>query len=322
MNGLRPASTKSWVVDDLEDVGDHVRRRIGRRGDRLAVLLERGRIAFQRIGEEFLREIQQLPHAGAGARGNEAHGNEMAFAQALLERVVQRRAGQAFLAVLEIALHHLLVDLDDLVDDPLVRVGHRAEIGVAGGIEEAVDDARAPVGREIDRQALGAERVAQLLDQRAEPGGVGIDLVDDEHAAETARLRVFHHPARAVGDAGGRVDDDRHGFHRGERRQRRAAEIGEAGRVDQVHMHRRAAGGRVVGGSDRGVQRMAAGLLHRIVVGHRGAAFEVACRLDRAAGMQQGFEEGGLAGARVACEGHVADLFRAVRHEAVSPWSG
>ncbi|MEJ7745501.1 MAG: hypothetical protein WKF61_01860, partial [Luteimonas sp.] len=35
--------------------------------------------------------------------------------------------------------------------------------------------------------------------------------------------------------------------------------------------------------------------------------------------MQQGFEEHGFAGARVACEGHVTDLFGAVRHEAVSP---
>src|SRR5690606_35259715 len=38
------------------------------------------------------------------------------------------------------------------------------------------------------------------------------------------------------------------------------------------------------------------------------------CHLDGAAGMQQGFEEGGFAGARVACEGHVADLFRRIGH--------
>src|SRR5690348_3551370 len=44
-------------------------------------------------------------------------------------------------------------------------------------------------------------------------------------------------------------------------------------------------------------------------IGHRGAAFDAACRLDRAAGMQQGFEEGGFAGACVARESHVADVF-------------
>ncbi len=64
---------------------------------------------------------------------------------------------------------------------------------------------------------------------------------------------------------------------------------------------------------------MAAASFHRVEVGHRGAAFEAACRLNRATGMQQGFEEGGFAGAGVACQGHVADGFCAVRHEAVSP---
>jgi hypothetical protein len=38
--------------------------------------------------------------------------------------------------------------------------------------------------------------------------------------------------------------------------------------------------------------------------------------------MQQGFEQDGFAGAGVTREGHVADLFRRVRHEAVSPMVG
>ena len=40
---------------------------------------------------------------------------------------------------------------------------------------------------------------------------------------------------------------------------------------------------------------------------------------DRAAGMQQGFEQHGFAGAGVTREGHVADLLGGIRHEAVSP---
>ena len=89
----------------------------------------------------------------------------MAFAQALFEGVVQGLAGQAFFAVLQVTFHDLFVDLDHLVDDALVRVGHRAQVGVADGVEETVDYPRALVGRQVDRQAFGAEGFAQFFEQ-------------------------------------------------------------------------------------------------------------------------------------------------------------
>src|SRR5690606_20588025 len=46
------------------------------------------------------------------------------------------------------------------------------------------------------------------------------------------------------------------------------------------------------------------------------------CRLECAAGMQQGFEQGGLAGAGMAREGHVADLCCRVGHGADPPLRG
>ena len=64
----------------------------------------------------------------------------MAFAQRLLERRVQLRGLD--LALLEVERHQLLVDLDHLVDQRAMRRLDRREIGVARGIEEAVDDAR------------------------------------------------------------------------------------------------------------------------------------------------------------------------------------
>ena len=102
-----------------------------------------------------------------------------------------------------------------------------------------------------------------------------------------------------------------HGLDRGQRRQRRPAEVGIAGRVDQVDV-------RIAGVVDRcaiaASMRMAAFLFDRIEVGHGRAALDRACRLDRAAGMQQGFEQDGFAGAGVTCEGHVADLFGRIGH--------
>ena len=49
------------------------------------------------------------------------------------------------------------------------------------------------------------------------------------------------------------------------------------------------------------------------------AALDRACRLEGAAGLQQGFEQGGFAGGGVACEGHVADVLRRMRHEPFLP---
>ena len=305
------------IVDDLEDVGDHMLLRIGygidRFGARAGALDELRRIAFLRIRHQLRREHQQLPDAGAGAPGREADRHEMAFAKALLERIVELLAGEARFAVVEIMAHHGLVDLDDLIDDVLVRVGDRREIGFAARLEEAVDDAGALVRGQIDRQALAAEFVAKRLDHAFEIDAVVIDLVDDEHAAEIALPRAVHEPARLVADAGHGVDDDRAGLDRRERGQRRAAEVRRSRRVDEVDV-----GAAEIDRCDRGAERVLAFPFQRIVVGHRGAALDRACRLDRAAGMQQGFEQCCFAGARLSCESDVANVVCAVGHVASS----
>ena len=72
--------------------------------------------------------VEQFLDADAGARRDEADRHEMAFAQALFEGIVQLAAGQGLFALVEIAVHDLLVDLDDLVEDLLMRVGDAGEI--------------------------------------------------------------------------------------------------------------------------------------------------------------------------------------------------
>lgn len=47
----------------------------------------------------------------------------MAFAQALLEGVVQVAAADAFLAIFQESIHYRIVDFDHLVDDARVRLG-------------------------------------------------------------------------------------------------------------------------------------------------------------------------------------------------------
>jgi hypothetical protein len=317
------------IVDDLEDVGDDVRLRIRRgveRGGFFArALHERWRIGFARMRQQAPGNLQQVRQAGAAARGHEAHRHEMAFAQALFERIVQFLAGESVFAEVEVVVHHRLVHFDHLVEDLLVPIGDGAEIGVAFGdlaaVTEAVDDALSVVGGQVEWQQLRAEGFAQVVQHARRVCVVVVDLVDDDDPAQVARLRVLHHAARAVFHAGIGVDDDRDGFHRGERRERRPAEIRVSGCIDQVDVDGRVVGQRI-DARDRRIDRVPAFLFDRIEIGNRRAALDGACRLDRAAGMQQGFEEHGFAGAWVACEGHVADVFGRIGHEAVSPVLG
>jgi hypothetical protein len=186
-------------------------------------------------------------------------------------------------------------------------------------LPEAVDDAAATVARQVEWQHFRTEGLAQVIEQGAELRARVVDLVDDDDAAQVACLGMLHHPVRPIADAGVGVDDDRKSLHGGHRGQGGATEIRITGRIDQVDVDGRLPVRGMIDAGDRCIDGMPAILLDRVEIGDGAAAFDGACRLDGAAGMQQGFEQRGLAGARVACEGHIADLACDVGHESVSP---
>jgi hypothetical protein len=99
----------------------------------------------------------------------------------------------------------------------------------AVGIEEAIDDALAAAGRQIDRQTLPAEERLDRREQAGQIGVLGVDLVDDDEAAETAFCRPVHHPRGDHLDAGLRADDDRRGLHGVERADRLAEKVRKSG---------------------------------------------------------------------------------------------
>ena len=298
------------VVGDLEDVGDHVLGRIRHGRDRLGLgalaLDERRRIAFERVRQQTLDEIEQGIDADPGARRDETDRHQMAFAQALFEGIMQFTAGQGLLALVEVAVHDLFVDFDDLVEDLLMGLGDAREIRLAIRLEEAVDHRIRAVRRQVDRQAFGAEFLAQFRSQRGEVA-FGVDAIDDEDPSQAARFRVVHHAPGRVLDAVGGIDDDGAGFHGGQRGDGRSAEIRIARRVDQVDV-----AVAVVDRDQGGLDRVLAFLFHRVEVGNRRAALDRACRLYHAAGKQQGFDQGGFAGAGMACQGDVANAIGAV----------
>jgi hypothetical protein len=54
---------------------------------RVTLALQEGRrVAFAGMGSSLVDDVQQLGHAGAAARGHEAHRDQVALAQRLLQR--------------------------------------------------------------------------------------------------------------------------------------------------------------------------------------------------------------------------------------------
>ena len=154
-----------------------------------------------RVGQQLDDDVEQLGHAGAGARRDEADRDQVALAQRLLQRRVQ--LGRVDVAVVEVALDEAGVDLDHLLDQRAVRRVDRAEVAVALAVVEAVDDLRAAGVGQVQRQAFPAEGGLDLRQQPGRSTPCGVDLVDDDHAVELARGRVLHHAHRHRLDADG-----------------------------------------------------------------------------------------------------------------------
>ena len=188
-----------------------------RRGIGAAALDERRRVALARIGQQAINNRQQLGHANAAARADETDRHQMAFAQALLEGVMQLLPGQRGFAVLQVVIHHRFVDLHHLIDDLLVGGGNIGAVARPVSVEKAIDHGTAIAAGQVERQALRTEAGAQLRDQRRKIAA-SVDAVDDQHARQTALLAVFHQSAGAVFDAGAGVDHHAQGFHRCQRR--------------------------------------------------------------------------------------------------------
>ncbi len=256
-------------------------------GFALALREQRG-IALGRIRQQLGEDIEQLGDACAILGRHEAHRNEMALAQRFLEWRMQLLGRD--LALVQVERHQLLVDLHDLVDQRAVRIGDRRKIRFAGRIEKTIDDALAVAGRKVDRQALLAECRADRGEDRRQVDVLGIDLVDDQQAAKSARRRPLHHSRRDHFDARRRVDDDRRGLDSIEGADRLADEVGKSGRVDDVHA-------RVLRleVKHRGPQRVLPAPFERLEVTDGRAALDAADRLDRSRLVQQRFDQRGLA---------------------------
>ena len=162
------------IVDDLEHVGDDVRlpdRAAATIGCAVvaAALDEGRRIGLRRDAGTAVSAMSSSSFTPTPVRAETKQiGTRWPSRRHCSKASCSSWPGQAVLAVVEVMVHHRFVDLDDLVDDLLVPVGDRAEVAVAGWLLPKQSTTRlAAVGGQVDRQALRAEGLAQLVEQRA-----------------------------------------------------------------------------------------------------------------------------------------------------------
>ena len=221
-------------------MGQHMQRRVGlrlhRHRGRALAAQERRRVALARVRQQAVDDVEQRGHARAGARGNEAHRDQVAVAQGLLQRRMQ--FGGIHVAVVQVALDEGAVHFHHLFHQGAVGGLHRAQVTGAAAVEEGVDHLhRAAVGHgagQVQRQALAAEGGLDLRQHGGQVGARGVDAVDDHHPVEPALGGVLHHAQRHRLDPGGGVEHHHRGVHRLQRRQAVADEIRRARRVDDV----------------------------------------------------------------------------------------
>ena len=157
------------------------------------------------------------------------------------------------------------------------------------------------VGVEVEEQLL--HLVHDLGDARV----AAVDLVDDEDDGQARLERLAQHEAGLRQRALGGVDEQEHAVDHREAPLDLAAEVGVAGRVDDVDLHAVVVDGGVLG-QDRDA------LLALEVHGVHDPVGDLLVGAEGPGLAEHGVDEGGLAVVDVGHDGHVAEVGAAREH--------
>ena len=248
----------------LVDRRDGQRARVGGVGDRLADRDLRqprerddlararlvGRDAVERLGDEELDHARGL-HAAVGA----APGHLLALAQHPVMDAQQREPADVLVRVevRDERLQRVLRVVRRRRDRRRAasRTAAARSSASSSGARPGVAGARVRVDdRELDLLLARVEVDEELVDLVDDLVGarVGpVDLVDDEHDRQAQLERLAQHEPRLRQRALGRVDEQQHAVDHRQAALDLAAEVGVAGRVDDVDLHVAVLHGRVLG---------------------------------------------------------------------------
>ena len=289
------------VAHHLEDAGDDRLAGFGRHDDALALGVHKRRLIRFRlrghVADDDLHEVPKTNHL-LGAR--KAHRDDVTFAQRLRDRGVQRRRIRR--PRFKVALHRFVVYFHHALDEGAVHVRDGHDVGLALVVREAVDHVRAAFGGEVDGENAVPEGVAQFAQEALQVHARGVNLVDDDHAAEVALFGPLHHAAGHEFNALDGVHNHRDVFDGVESGKRLPGVVRVPRGVDHVNAHGREFGKRGVHVDDGGPKRMADGLFLRIVVADGRSFFNAAGFAQRAAAHEHGLDEARLSDGAVADE--------------------
>ena len=289
----------------LEDLRDQRPVGIGHDVDHLLVGGDGG--AVDRIGRQAAEDqgVEQFLHAHARLGRAADDGDQRAAGDGLDDQPGELLVAR--LDAVEVAGHHVLVDLDDRLDErgvdvvgidqrPAVSCRHLERAGHAAEIAALAQG-------NIQKLAGLAEHLLDVLHQRGEVDVVGVHLVDGDEAAQAGLARLVEDPAGGHADAALGVDLDDHrvdGVHRADRL---PDEVRVAGGVDGIEPL-----AVVVEVHDVGLDRVVVDLLFLVEIADARALVDAGRTRDRARHGEDLVQEGRLSRGPVSAECHVANI--------------
>jgi hypothetical protein len=298
------------VGDRLEDEGGDAR------------LLELDRRALPRRRRDALDdEVEERARAEVLRRDAAGDGEHLAAGDGVLERV--RDLVHAELLAVEVALHQLLVGLDDGVEQPLAILGDDVlELGrnraravgarrlgahVRGHVQEVDDPGQLVLAadRQVDGDTAVGELRAERLERAEEVGPLAVEHVHEDDPREAEIVGALPEPRRPDLDAHHAADGEQRALDHAQRRDRVALEARVARRVDEVDQAPLPVEVREPGG-----ERHLAPVLVLVRVGDGRPLLDAAEAVRRAGLEERRLDEGRLPGPAVSDDGDVSDLRR------------
>ena len=230
----------------------------------------------------------------------------MPGAQGRLKRCVQLCTAGLH-TFFKVTRQQFLVFFNYLVQQGPVRRGDRGKVALAVIMSKQLHHVLPMRSGQVQQQTLRPETPANVLHQGTQVDVVGVNLVDDNHAAQTALTGLGEHAFGVEFNAGLRADDDQGCVSASQCAQRLTGKVGVTGGVDQVHMG--ACGLKTHNGR---LQRMAQLFFNRVKVAHRVAFFDRAAAGNGTGGRQQVFCQRGFTDRTVTDQNHAANVFSCV----------
>ena len=189
----------------------------------------------------------------------------------------------------------------------LSRTVGRVGADLAAQHVEHLIEARTGIHRHLHGEHLGAEPLADLLEQEVVIDILFVERIDDDDLRDAELRRIVPHHLRANPDSVPGVDHDDREVDHPEGIECLAAEIEISRGVDGIQP-----AVLPLQAERRGVDRYLPLLLAHMIIGHRRSLHNAAHAVDDATAHEHGFRQHGLAGGRMTDDREVANVRRLI----------